>query len=67
MNIPQAFLLVAVGLMGTSAVGQTREGALCSGLVTKAREGKTLTDDEKAYLQNWCTIKNPYVWEARNQ
>jgi len=26
-----------------------------------------LTDDQKAYLQNWCAIKNPYMWDARNQ
>ncbi len=53
--------------MGAFTVGQTREGARCSGLVTKAREGKTLTDDEKAYLQNWCNIKNPDIWDARSQ
>jgi hypothetical protein len=67
MKILLAFPLVAIALIGTQAVGQTREGALCSGLVAKARQGKALTDDQKAYLQNWCAIKNPYMWDARNQ
>jgi hypothetical protein len=61
--------VVAIGLIGAHAVGQTREGVLCSGLVTNAREGKTLTDDEKGYLQNWCTIRIPScaMWRTSHE
>lgn len=43
---------------------RTREGALCTALVNKARKGRALTADEWHYLQAWCAIKNPYIWNA---
>jgi len=63
-SLASSLWVTAPGL--AQIAGETREGALCSGLVTKAREGKTLTDDEQAYLQNWCRIKNPHVWDAED-
>ena len=70
MRISSIALLALAGVIGASILAhqdlaeQTREGALCTGLLGKAREGKMLTAKEWAYLQAWCCTKDPYVWKA---
>ena len=69
MRIAPACLLVVAGAVGAfpaanqATARQALEGALCTRFVSKAREGKTLTADEWKYLQDWCVIKDPYVWD----
>jgi hypothetical protein len=70
MRIALIGLLALAGLIGASIevrrviADQAREGALCTGLVSKAREGEALTADERKYIKDWCSTKDPYLWDA---
>jgi len=71
MRIALIGLLALAAVIGASVAAhhaiaeQTREGALCTGLVSKARKGKPLTAYEWKYLEAWCSTKDPYLWDAR--